>query len=61
MVQTLMRNPPSSPDVIGFSTGQHGAARGRVGKGSAGFDALLTGSVTGTTALVPPGALVVAR
>ncbi|MEO0372795.1 MAG: iron chelate uptake ABC transporter family permease subunit [Pseudomonadota bacterium] len=44
MVQTLLRNPLASPDVIGFSAG-------------AGLGAVITVALTGATGLVLPGAL----
>ena len=44
MVQTLLRNPLASPDVIGFSAG-------------AGLGAVITVAATGTTAFVLSGAL----
>lgn len=44
MVQTLLRNPLASPDVIGFSAG-------------AGLGAVITVAITGATSLVLPGAL----
>ena len=44
MVQTLLRNPLASPDVIGFSAG-------------AGLGAVIIVALTGATGLVLPGAL----
>lgn len=44
MVQTLLRNPLASPDVIGFSAG-------------AGLGAVLSVAITGVTGFVLPGAL----
>lgn len=45
MIQTLLRNPLASPDVIGFTSG-------------AGLGAVLTVAATGATAMVLPGAMV---
>ena len=44
MLQTLLRNPLASPDVIGFSAG-------------AGLGAVMTVALTGVSGLVLPGAL----
>lgn len=44
MIQTLLRNPLASPDIIGFTAG-------------AGTGALFTVAILGTTAFVVPGAM----